>query len=216
MKQGYKKSVDARALLLDTAEMLFAEKGYFGVSVRDITDKAGLRNASINYHFETKEKLFLAVIDRRVEPLANARLNKLAAAKIDPAQTELSVSQIVEAFAGPMVDFAAHGGPGWKNYCIIVAHLAVQKLWIDNAVSKKYDGHAICFLDALRQTFPNTDDVQIHYCFQFMLSTTLYAVCDNKRIDTMSEGAIKSDDLASLREPLLNFLSSGILRVAGE
>jgi len=69
MATRYKKSEDVRNALLDTAEALFAERGLFGVSIRDITDAAGLRNASINYHFESKENLFLAVIDRRIEPL---------------------------------------------------------------------------------------------------------------------------------------------------
>jgi len=71
MATRYKKSEDVRNALLDTAEALFAERGLFGVSIRDITDAAGLRNASINYHFESKENLFLAVIDRRIEPLKN-------------------------------------------------------------------------------------------------------------------------------------------------
>ncbi|WP_317616336.1 TetR/AcrR family transcriptional regulator [Paracoccus mutanolyticus] len=47
-----------RVLLLDAAEALFADHGYFGVSVRDITDRAGLRLAAVNYHFESKEGLF--------------------------------------------------------------------------------------------------------------------------------------------------------------
>ena len=55
MKVRYKKSEDIRQRLLDTAEALFAERGFFGVSVRDITEAAGVRNASINYHFETKD-----------------------------------------------------------------------------------------------------------------------------------------------------------------
>lgn len=41
-----------RDLILDAAEGLFAERGYAGVSMRDITAEAGLGNqASLYHHF---------------------------------------------------------------------------------------------------------------------------------------------------------------------
>lgn len=214
MATRYKKSEDVRNSLLDTAEALLAERGLFGVSVRDITDAAGLRNASINYHFESKDNLFLAVIDRRIEPLAAARLEKLGAFTPSSQDVDVSVRKIVDAFAGPMLDFAENGGPGWKNYCILVAHLAVQKLWGENSVSLKYDAHAVKFLEALQVTFPLCDPYRIHCSFQFLLSTLLYAVCDNKRLNTLSGDIYKSDDLTKLRAPFLEYVSGGILAVA--
>ncbi|MFK8032117.1 MAG: TetR/AcrR family transcriptional regulator [Gammaproteobacteria bacterium] len=214
MKVRYKKSEDIRKRLLDTAEALFAVRGYFGVSVRDITETAGVRNASINYHFQTKENLFSEVIDRRIEPLANARIELLKSIDPQPDTPEVSLRLIVNAFAGPMLSFAESGGPGWKNYCILVAHLAVQKQWGENEVSLKYDRHAKLFLQALQDTFPNCDPYRIHACFQFLLSTLLYAVCDNKRINTLSGGAYKSEDIELLKAPFLDFVTGGIMAVA--
>ncbi|MFK8041098.1 TetR/AcrR family transcriptional regulator [Congregibacter sp.] len=210
----YKKSEDMRVRLLDTAERLFAARGYFGVSVRDITDAAGVRSASINYHFKSKENLFKAVFDRRIEPLASARLAKLDAIEISSKDPEKSVRLIADAFAGPMLDFAESGGDGWKNYCILVAQLAVQQHWGENTVSQKYDVHAQRFLRALQDTFPSCAPYGIHCSFQFLLSTLLYAVCDNKRMDTLSGGEYKSDALKMLRGPFLDFVSGGILSVA--
>lgn len=214
MATRYKKSEDVRNVLLDTTEALLAERGIFGVSVRDITDAAGLRNASVNYHFESKENLFLAVIERRIEPLAAGRIEKLKDFNPSSQNLETSVRKIVDAFAGPMLDFAENGGPGWKNYCIIIAHLAVQKPLGENTVSLKYDVHAKSFLGALQDTFPDCDPYRIHSCFQFLLSTLLYAVCDNKRINTLSEGAYRSEDLDNLKKPFLDFVTGGILAVA--
>jgi hypothetical protein len=122
----------------------------------------------------------------------------------------------VDAFAGPMLNFAQTGGPGWKNYCILVAHLAVQKHWGENALSLKYDAHAKAFIQALQDTFPDCDSYRIHSCFQFLLSTLLYAVCDNKRINTLSNGTYKSEDLNSLKGPFLDFITGGILAVVKE
>ncbi|MEM6913572.1 MAG: TetR/AcrR family transcriptional regulator, partial [Pseudomonadota bacterium] len=202
--------------LLDTAEELFAERGYFGVSVRDITERASLRNASVNYHFASKEKLFMAVIDRRIEPLAQIRTERLHAVDVSPTRPQSSARHIVDSFAGPMLDFAGGDSPGWKNYCILIAHLAVQKIWTDNVVSRKYDEHAHKFIDALHATFPGASAYRIQCCFQFLLSTTLYAVCDNQRLDTLSGGVFQSVDVQRLKEPFLDFVSSGIVATAQE
>jgi len=214
-KNAYKKSENLRIRLLDVAEELFAERGFFGVSVRDITDRAEVRNASINYHFESKEKLFMAVIDRRIEPLSQARLARLRDLSFCADRPEASARQIAEAFAGPMFDFAQSADRGWKHYCVLIAHLGVQKIWTDNIISAKYDEHAQFFLETLRKTFPFADEYTIQCSFQFLLSATLYAVCDNKRIDTLSNGTFHSSDMSSIQEPFYKFVSAGMVAAAG-
>jgi AcrR family transcriptional regulator len=53
-----------RALLLDAAEEVFAEKGFTPASLDDIASAAGYTKGAIYKHFATKEDLFLAVSDR--------------------------------------------------------------------------------------------------------------------------------------------------------
>src|SRR6476660_732742 len=53
-----------RALLLDAAEEVFAEKGFTPASLDDIARAAGYTKGAIYKHFATKEGLFLAVSDR--------------------------------------------------------------------------------------------------------------------------------------------------------
>jgi AcrR family transcriptional regulator len=54
-----------RERLLDTAERLFAERGFAGTSVRDITDEAGANLGAVNYYFQSKENLYAQVFRRR-------------------------------------------------------------------------------------------------------------------------------------------------------
>ena len=63
-----------RQRILDVAEAQFAERGFFGASVREVTEAAGVRLAAVNYHFETKEELFRSVLLRRAEELGAERL----------------------------------------------------------------------------------------------------------------------------------------------
>lgn len=49
---------DTKDIILKDAIDLFSEKGFDGVSVRDIAGKAQVNLAAINYHFKNKENLF--------------------------------------------------------------------------------------------------------------------------------------------------------------
>ncbi len=57
--------------ILNVAERLFAEHGFAGTAVRDIAREAGLTAPSLYNHFEGKQALYEAVLERGVQPLAD-------------------------------------------------------------------------------------------------------------------------------------------------
>lgn len=57
-------------IFLESAK-LFATKGYHGTSVRDIAKAAEVNVALINYHFKSKENLFLQVVQFGYQELNN-------------------------------------------------------------------------------------------------------------------------------------------------
>ena len=60
---------DTKARILEAAYQRLAREGYAALSVREIARDAGVNFALINYHFASKDKLVLAVLDE-----ANRRL----------------------------------------------------------------------------------------------------------------------------------------------
>lgn len=56
--------------ILDVATRHFAERGYDGTSMNDVAEAVGVRKASLFYHFETKDALYEAVLDRLIATLA--------------------------------------------------------------------------------------------------------------------------------------------------
>jgi len=59
--------VVGRHRVLDEAERLFHTRGYNAVTMRDIAFEVGIRQASLYYHFPSKEQLFVAVTERMFE-----------------------------------------------------------------------------------------------------------------------------------------------------
>lgn len=59
---------DTVTRILDTAEVLFAERGFAETSLRTITSKARVNLAAVNYHFGSKKSLIQAVFARYLDP----------------------------------------------------------------------------------------------------------------------------------------------------
>lgn len=53
-----------RDQFLDTAERLFADRGFYGVSLAAISEEIGLTKQALLHHFGSKEKLYGAVLAR--------------------------------------------------------------------------------------------------------------------------------------------------------
>ena len=59
-----------RERLLLAAGRLFAEKGFYGASLRDMGRELGMPNASLLYRFPTKGRIYAAVLERAAESLS--------------------------------------------------------------------------------------------------------------------------------------------------
>lgn len=67
---GTPEQRSTRDIILDSAERHFAERGFDGVSVREIAADSGLKNqASLYHHFQNKRALYEAVLQRGIEPI---------------------------------------------------------------------------------------------------------------------------------------------------
>ncbi|MCO5143465.1 MAG: TetR family transcriptional regulator [Oligoflexia bacterium] len=55
---------DTRERLMKAAEKIFAQKGYGGATVKEIADSAGVNISLISYHFNGKEGILRACVER--------------------------------------------------------------------------------------------------------------------------------------------------------
>ncbi|HEY1719762.1 MAG TPA: TetR/AcrR family transcriptional regulator [Magnetospirillaceae bacterium] len=67
-----KKVINKRAAIIDAAVTLFAHKGFYGTTVPEIAEKAGVATGSIYLYFQTKEALVNAALAERKQGMYDA------------------------------------------------------------------------------------------------------------------------------------------------
>ena len=99
MEPNSQQNEDTKERILEEAERLFAHKGYRGVSVREITQAAGVNSAAVNYHFGSKKNLYLEVFRARWIPRGKrvAQMSEAAMASAPPSARNV-LKAITQAF----------------------------------------------------------------------------------------------------------------------
>jgi TetR/AcrR family transcriptional regulator, regulator of cefoperazone and chloramphenicol sensitivity len=106
-----------RDRLLREAERLFARHGLYRVTIREVTQAAGQRNASaVDYHFGSREGLIEAILARHGDPTDEARGKHLAQLGPDATSRDLLATLVVP--------YGAHlRTPEGRDYLRIVAQM---------------------------------------------------------------------------------------------
>lgn len=104
----YSSGAETRLLLMETAECLFATRGYHAVTLADIKDAAGQGNASVvKYYFGSKEGLLKAILDYRL-PTINAYRGELIRERT-AGGAPLTLRDVLWCLVEPLADSARRG-----------------------------------------------------------------------------------------------------------
>lgn len=110
MRGAYAKGLTKRREILDAAIETLAARGYDRASVREVARKVGLSQAGLLHYFSSKEELFVEVLRRRDERVADPGftanthpvdrlIDAVAKNSQEPGLTRLFVAMSAEATA---------------------------------------------------------------------------------------------------------------------
>ena len=212
-RKTYKKTRLLREELLDAAEELFAERGFEKTSVRDITNHLGVRLAAVNYHFDSKLNLLIEMIHRRAGSLNHARQARLDSVEIDTEKPYETVRALICAMWEPLLQYYLSGDSGWHYYCRYLARMIGADVpEFREILNREYNQVSKSFLKKLQLALPASSEYELHCAHQFMIGSFTFVMSDNKRIDGISEGKFRSQDLESILTPhFFDYATAGIL-----
>jgi AcrR family transcriptional regulator len=200
---------NGRERILDAAEQLFAQRGFYGVSLRDITQAAGVDVALVGYHFGGKRELFRAVFERRAEVLNRERLELLETARRAALPGAPALEAIIGAITQPLLERSAWG-PGWKSYFALVAYVNNSPEFGPQLMTRHFDPVAERFIEVMRTALPRCPAREIYWGYQFLTGALTLTFAETGRIDELSRGLCRGSDLEAVHERLAPYVAAGL------
>lgn len=161
--------------ILGAAEELFAQHGFGGTSLRQVTSHADVNIAAVNYHFGSKENLVNEVFRRRMDEMSAQRLARLKAAR---EQSPGELEPILAAFVEPALALAQdrHGGGAFIR--VIARAYAEKNDSLRKFLSEQY-GHVLReFGKAIAACVPGLSKEQLYWRLDFLAGALTYAMAD--------------------------------------
>lgn len=210
---GSNSKVKRKDRILDAAEALFAKHGFDGVSMRKVAEDAGVDLALSSYHFGNKRGLFDAVLMRRAEVLNETRLAALERCKAEAGEGGPTVEAIINAFLEPMLAHGYQEDEGWRHYFELVAQVNSSFEWGGQLMTKYFDPLVRKFIEALKTALPLADPADLYWCYHFLSGALTLTFAHTGRIDQLSDGIAKSEDMVGAYERMVPFVAAGFRRL---
>ncbi len=206
---------DSRKQILDGAEQVFAEKGFYGSTTREIAEQSRVHLGLLGYYFPSKLDLYRAVIARRAEDYSNAIRSSMQQAAGGNGARTASPAELVEAYLRPMVDLSLNGGPGWKNYIRLLARAGNTRRTEPyvQTFMQTFNPISAEFIGLLKECFPEAEDQDIYWAHCFLAGAIINTMAETEAIDRLSGGVCKSSDLATMVDKLAPFFAAGMSRL---
>jgi AcrR family transcriptional regulator len=200
-----------KAVVLETAERLFAEHGLRCVSVRDITTAAGVNLASVNYHFGSKDALVLEIFRRRTGELSRDRARGLHEA-IHRHHGHPPVREILSALMAPPLLWSRPSHPRRTAIQFIIRARSEGGEAV-REILRSDVSHLRPFAAALMAALPDLPREEVYWRLHF----TLGMIHNNRlaefdRLHALSEDATRGGDAETLLNRMLDFAEAGFLR----
>jgi len=195
--------------ILDAAELLFSKHGLYGVTLRDVALKVGVHTSLMHYYFEDKLALFKAVFARRAGVSSERRMKALAQYEKD-AGGKPTVEGALHVFLDTDFDLYIEGGDGWRNYAAFCAQLANTPEGAE-LFDQYFDPVVLRLIGILKKAMPDISKKDIFWGYHFVTGSLMHALARSGRLDRLSGGLCKSDDLKAVKARMADFLASGFV-----
>lgn len=167
---------DTVTRILDTAEVLFAERGFAETSLRHITTRARVNLAAVNYHFGSKKSLIQAVFARYLDPFTrrfHAALDDLETAH---AGKVIPLEELLETMARTVLAVPAERDSLKVFMKLLGLAYSQAQGHLRRFIQEEYGSVFTRFSDLVRKATPELPDAERFWRLHFMLGTVIFTL----------------------------------------
>jgi AcrR family transcriptional regulator len=200
-------SVITKDRILNAAERLFAEHGFQQTSMRQITAKAEVNLASVNYHFGNKRNLIQAVLQRYLD-----NLMPLIDKSLQDAANRGCVSSLLNQLIAPIMSLNSLRPDGTalfvmllgKGYNETQGHLR----WF---ILNEYGKTISKLVSAFKSCVPQSADDELFWRLHFALGSFVFSMSSSQALKEIAESDFHQDvNIEDVIRHLIPFVAKGI------
>ena len=196
----------SRQAIFDAAKRLFAEKGFAGTSIREITSEAGCNLAAVNYYFHGKDKLYLEVLTQTLVEFREELISSISEVKRRdcPPTLESLLRSFAQAFLKPFV-------MGQQQLLKLLIHEMTNRRLPEGLLFKEViEPVETTLIKVLKQLCPEIDNACARRCISSVVAQLIHAVHSQRLFSDRLERRQGDFDLPGTVAHIVCFSAAGI------
>jgi AcrR family transcriptional regulator len=208
--------LETKDRILDAAEKLFAEHGFNATSLRQITTEAGVNLAAVNYHFQSKDSLILAVLLRKLEPINRRRLELLDDVEAEAGDDPLSLEAVLGAFLLPVLE-AKGSGLQLVNFPRLMGRMYTEPgEWMTRIFPQAFAPVVARFQAAFQRALPGAGAAEVGWGVHFSIGAMAHYLAGGALLRMVSMGQADPADTTGALHRLVTYMAAGLRALAGQ
>ena len=205
LKEELLKFSETERRILEAAIVVFAEKGFEGGRIDEITRHSGVNKAMIYYYFDSKEKLYSKIIEivfKKVSTIVTEHLSDM-----NPDTLEVSITSFIERY----IDFI------YTNLDVIKVlfwEIARGGEIIGDVVNKEVGGSFVHMMKGFNEAIGagKLRPMDPRHMFVNIIGMVLFYFAANRVISAMwSEDALSPENIERRKKEVTEFVIRAIM-----
>lgn len=195
--------------ILDAAEFLFSQQGFTQTSMREITTRADVNLASVNYHFGSKKNLIQAVFKRYFDhlmPHVHACLEEPVFGKGAPG-----IETLLYTLIPPMLALNTLSDNGTATFVKLLGRgYNETQGHLRRFIMNDYGECIRSLVSAIRQCLPHLSEEELFWRMHFAIGSFVFSMASSQALTEIAESDFhKHVDIEEVMRHLVPFVAQG-------
>ena len=197
--------------ILDAAEVLFADKGFNGTSLREITSQAEVNLAAVNYHFGSKKELIKDVMSRYMNELSPRLETSLHTLCLDD-EVQPTLIDVFSAFLEPLLHLNSFKENGTSTFLQLLGRgYTDSQGFLRWFLTTQYPGVFTNFTQAVQKAYPELSKEEMFWRLHFTMGTIVFTMSSSDAlIDIAQSDFDRQVDIAGVIKKVIPYVAAGV------
>ncbi|WP_019029911.1 TetR/AcrR family transcriptional regulator [Colwellia piezophila] len=196
--------------ILDAADVLFADKGFNGTSLREITSQANVNLAAVNYHFGSKKELIKSVMSRYMDELSPQLESALLL--ICQAKRKPTLHEVFSAFIEPLLSLNEFKENGTSTFLQLLGRgYTDSQGFLRWFLTTQYPDVFTNFTKAVKKAYPELSTEEMFWRLHFTMGTIVFTMSSSEALIDIAQNDFDNKlDIAGVIERVIPYVSAGV------